>query len=163
MSCLKINSYVESESRFVARNLFNVARIIKRRGPKVWLDLARALFELAIARMHIGLGKDGLNRTLSQLKSSAQPSQDVVGHRLALVERIAFVVPRVASRVPWKSDCLVQALAAQRWLRAARVKSTLSIGVRQLHEAGFEAHAWLSVGNMLVTGGDIAGFDPLPG
>ena len=97
----------------------------------------------------------------SQLKARAEPSPAVIGQPLALVERIAFVVPRVAARVPWKSDCLVQALAAQRWLRSARIKSTLSIGVRQQPDAGFEAHAWLSVGTTLVTGGDIAGFDAL--
>ena len=129
----------------------------------LWLDLARALFELAFARVRIGLWKNGWNKVLSQLKSLAEPSHDVAGHQLALVERIAFVVPRVASRVPWKSDCLVQALAAQRWLRAARIKSTLSIGVREQRAAEFEAHAWLSVGNMLVTGGDLSGFDSLLG
>ena len=163
MNCLKTTSYVESEQRSVARSLLNIVQFIARRGPRVWLDFVRALFELALARVHMGLRKDRLTRTLSQLTGSAEPSQDVVGQRLALVERIAFVLPRVATRVPWKSDCLVQALAAQRWLRAASIKSTLSIGVRGKPPAEFEAHAWLSVGTMLVTGGDIKGFDRLLG
>lgn len=147
----------------MARSLSNVVKIILHQGPKIWLNLARALVELAIARVRIGFWKDGSTKTLSQLKSRAEPSQDVVGSQLALAERIAFVVPRVAARVPWKSDCLVQALAAQRWLRTSRIKSTLSIGVRQQRERGFEAHAWLAVGNLMITGGDIAGFDPMLG
>lgn len=146
----------------MARNLSNVATIFARQGPRFIIDLWRAFFELAIARVRLGFWKDRWNRTLVQLKARSEPSPAVIGDQLAFVERIAFVMPRVASRVPWKSDCLVQALAAQRWLKTARINSTLSLGVRQQPENGFEAHAWLSVGTRLVTGGDIAGFDPLP-
>ena len=31
-----------------------------------------------------------------------------------LVEQVAFAIPRVAKRVPWRADCLVQALAGER-------------------------------------------------
>ena len=128
--------------------------------PWVWADYLNALFELAIARMYISFWQFRWGKASPRLRSKADPSSDVVDHERALVERVACVIPRVAARVPWKSDCLVQALAAQRWLRSARIKSTLSIGIRLQPEERFEAHAWLSVGSMLVTGGEITGFNP---
>jgi hypothetical protein len=67
----------------------------------------------------------------------------------------------MAARVPWRSDCLVQATAAQRWLDRHQIPTQLHIGVRKDHAAGFEAHAWLCHGALIVTGGDISGFVPL--
>jgi hypothetical protein len=78
-----------------------------------------------------------------------------------LVERVAYAIPRVGARVPWRSDCLVQALAARHWLAREGVASNLTIGVR--NEGGFAAHAWLKVGDEVVTGGPIADFAPLFG
>ena len=61
--------------------------------------------------------------------------------------------------MPWRSDCLVQALAAQRWLARKGVPSCLQIGSRKTEMIGFEAHAWLSVGDLVVTGWDIENFE----
>jgi hypothetical protein len=38
-------------------------------------------------------------------------------------------IPRMARLVPWRSDCLVQATAAQCWLRQKGVPTHLHIGV----------------------------------
>lgn len=79
---------------------------------------------------------------------------------LALVERVAFAVPRAAARVPWRADCWVQAMAAQAWLAGEGVASHIYIGVRQ-DRGGFEAHAWLRKDDRIVTGGEVEGFVPL--
>jgi len=67
----------------------------------------------------------------------------------------------MAIRVPWRSDCLIQALAARRWLARAAAPSDVCIGVRK-DEQGFQAHAWLKVGERIVTGGDISSYAELP-
>lgn len=79
----------------------------------------------------------------------------------ALVEQVAYVIPRVAARMPWRADCLVQALAAKRWLGRHDVATTLSLGVPREKAIDFEAHAWLSAGENVVTGGDITSFQQI--
>ena len=78
-----------------------------------------------------------------------------------LVERVAFAIPRVAARMPWRSDCLVQAMAAERWLGRHGIETALFLGVPNNKPAQFVAHAWLMAGERIVTGGDISGYVPL--
>jgi len=130
-------------------------------GPVGWLDMVRASLELALARRLIGA------RTAGDLLRTARGGQPSVASgalspgQLRLVDRVAFSVPRVAERVPWRSDCLVQALAARRWLRRKGIPTILHVGVHKKVPAEFEAHAWLMQGSKIVTGGDIKRFTPL--
>lgn len=128
-----------------------------RRGPRVWRDVLIATCELARANHQFRRtpsGELGLIAGTDQDTSLTRPQQ-------ALVERVAYIIPIMGLRVPWRSDCLVQALAARRWLARGRVKSDLCIGVRKGDE-GFGAHAWLKVGERIVTGGDISTYAELP-
>ena len=114
-------------------------------------DLVRATLELGYARARLGAMPDSAAVPLNMLS----PEQE------GLVARVAHVIPRVAVRLPWRADCLVQATAAQRWLRASGIGSTIHFGVPKEKQAEFEAHAWLTVGTRIVTGGDISGYIPL--
>ena len=131
---------------------------IVRLGPAVWCDCARAVVELAWANRRLG------SQTAHELltlppggpgPSPASPSQ------AALVARVAFVIPRVGAYVPWRSDCLIQALAAQRWLASRAIAAEICIGVRRPPDQQLDAHAWLKAGDTLVTGGDITVYTPL--
>lgn len=113
-------------------------------------DLIRAGVELGIARVRLGALADRAKDSLSALS----PEQE------GLVERVAFVIPRVAARLPWRADCLVQATAARRWLSASGIASTIHFGVPMEKQPAFEAHAWLTVSDRVVTGGDISGYVP---
>lgn len=73
----------------------------------------------------------------------------------ATMARIGYVVPRISDRLPWRSDCLVQAIAAQNWLAAKGAASEIQIGVENPTGGGFGAHAWLMAGSDVVTGGEI--------
>lgn len=119
-------------------------------------DMVRAGLELGLARLRFGSHQA---RALIAAPTSAITKLDA--SQAALVERVAFVVPRVASRLPWRADCLVQALAAQRWLGRHGVTTTLTLGVPSDKPADFEAHAWLTAGDRIVTGGDVSGYVPL--
>jgi len=129
---------------------------------RTWLDLFRAAIELAIARVRLGSQQA---RDLHSVADAAgrQPPPTLDMDRANLVERVAFAIPRAGYRLPWRADCLVQALAAQRWLRRHGIATQLVIGARKPAPAAFAAHAWLKVGERVVTGGDISGYIPLIG
>ena len=118
-------------------------------------DLARSVVELALARLRLG------SLDARRLVDRAAPaSSSLTADQAALANRVAYIVPRVAARLPWRADCLVQALAAQRWLRGAGIMTNIHVGVPNQRPATFEAHAWLTAGELVVTGGDIAKYQP---
>ena len=79
----------------------------------------------------------------------------------AVCEDVEFAIPRMALRVPWRADCLVQALAGQAWLTAQGAPSEIRIGASNSEAEGFAAHAWLACGDRIVLGGDISGYETL--
>ncbi len=119
-------------------------------------DLVRAAIELGLARLRL---KSEHVRTL--IAAPAARHLDLDASQAALVERVKFLIPRVAARLPWRADCLVQALAAQHWLSCHQIDTTLTLGVLRDRPIDFEAHAWLKAGDQIVTGGDITGYVPL--
>jgi hypothetical protein len=67
-----------------------------------------------------------------------------------LVHRVRRAIQAVSGRVPWRSRCLEQALAAKAMLRSRGISSTLYLAVA--HETTLEAHAWVRSGDVCVTG-----------
>ena len=117
-------------------------------------DLVRAVVELGLARLQ-------LKRHRPQFGAASQHAAPIDHRQSALVDRVAYVIPRVAARLPWRADCLVQAMAAQRWLSRAGIATSLTLGVPKDRRPAFEAHAWLSAGGRIVTGGDVSDYVPL--
>jgi hypothetical protein len=66
----------------------------------------------------------------------------------------------MGARVPWKGTCLVQALAAQRWLARRGIASEIVLGARKTRDKSIDAHAWLKAGDRIVVGGDLEGYQP---
>ncbi len=131
----------------------------RRLSPRQWADLARAALELGLARWRLShktvrnaLGPSNGERELAR----RAPNK----HKKELVHRVAFAIPRVSSRVPWRADCLVQALAARRWLDRFGIANELHVGVRSPAGECLDAHAWLTCGGTVVTGGDVATYVP---
>lgn len=79
------------------------------------------------------------------------------------ISRIAYVIPRLSDRLPWRSDCLIQAIAGQNWLKTKGADSEIQIGVENPKDGEFGAHAWLIHNEMIVTGGDISRYNLLLG
>lgn len=127
-----------------------------RAAALAW-DALRALVELGRANRQLrGITvSDLIEGTANAFPGDAMPATD--GRPPLLAERLAYVIPRVGRRLPWRSDCLVQALAARRLLAAGGIASELHIGARKDAQGHFEAHAWLTVGGLVVTGWDIHG------
>jgi len=121
------------------------------RGPRVWADLARAVVELAAARIAVAKDEPARLGLLEHAENGSDAGLAAVEQ--SLVDRVAYAVNVMSLRVPWRSDCLVRAIAARRWLAAGGVGSRIAIGARHDEDGAFMAHAWLMVGERLVTGG----------
>lgn len=143
-----------------ASGLVNRVSKLLHSGPSVWRDCARAVLELAWARYCLATRATSELIETSRSASPVEPPLATQGQE-AIIARIALTVPNVARYMPFRSDCLVQALAARRWLARHGIASGLSIGVRKTEEEPFAAHAWLEAGGVIVTGGDISGYTPL--
>jgi hypothetical protein len=68
-------------------------------------------------------------------------------------DKIAWAI-RVASRYVPQSTCLVQALAARMMLSRVGLSANLHIGVAMAPAKGFQAHAWVELGNKVIIGED---------
>jgi Transglutaminase-like superfamily len=66
---------------------------------------------------------------------------------------VAWSIRAVSRRVPWRSDCLLQAMAATAWLRKAGYAPEFYLGVRSGASGDIEAHAWLTVDGRVLVGG----------
>jgi hypothetical protein len=80
-----------------------------------------------------------------------------------LCDEAGFFINRMAARVPWRSDCLVQALAGQQWLAREGIASEIVVGTAKQADGTFLSHAWLRVDSRIVLGGDISPYSPLLG
>jgi len=120
-----------------------------------WLDIAVAADELAIARFKLGRTRP---RELVPNGSGDEVAGDVRPATIEHLDRVRLAIARASRFVPWRADCLVQAMAARRWLHRHGIPTILSIGVAAATGPDFEAHAWLSHGGHIVTGGDVTRF-----
>jgi hypothetical protein len=124
-------------------------------APRDWIDLAVAATELALARARLAMS--GSSALLQRAAAAGSPTREEDER----VERVRLAIARVSHRLPWRADCLVQAVAAQHWLRRLGVETSLHIGIPGERRDRFEAHAWLMHGDEVVTGGDVRDYLPL--
>ena len=123
-----------------------------------WRDrglLLEALLALAAARAALLLIPfRRLTPLLGPARTQAQTVPTLT--QAAHARRIGWAVAAVASRTPWRSRCLTQALAATALLRRRRIPSTLYLGVAKSAEPpqDLTAHAWVRCGEHPITGGD---------
>ena len=123
-----------------------------------WLDLAVAALELGRARLR--LARIDAAALLEGAAAGATAGRSPAGQD-SRVARVSKAIARASHRLPWRTDCLVQALAAQSWLRRYSLESQIVIGAKERVQDPFEAHAWLTCGDVVVTGGDVGGYAPL--
>ena len=123
--------------------------------PRAILELIRARLVLARIEPQQILDLNTQTKALCSRDCHWVIQQDVA------IEAITFLLPRIGARLPWRSDCLVQALAAQRWLATYYIASKIEIGVRRDANSKFLAHAWLIQGGKVVLGGETRDFSRL--
>jgi len=70
---------------------------------------------------------------------------------ISQVSRVRWAVAVAARHLPWDPVCLPQAVTAQWMLRRRGIASTLYLGADPAR--GYDAHAWVRAGAVIVTGG----------
>ena len=115
--------------------------------------MAIAAKELLLARVRHATRPTGQivrelrQRSLQNANNSACTACDID------IQRLSWAISVAAARVPWRSDCLIQAMAAVRWLRRHHLLADFHLGVAKDEQGGLKAHAWLCYGDLTVTGG----------
>jgi hypothetical protein len=107
-----------------------------------WLCWARWIVRMAPFRWiapHLGR-----RMTESPMVVSAKERQ--------LASRIQWAIQAVVRHAPIKFVCLPQALAAQWMLRRRRLAGTLYLGLLWQEREKMQAHAWVRVGEHILTG-----------
>ena len=126
-----------------------------------WRYLAQASVELLAARYRFStLSPESILRAL-QDRSSPVPHEQINRRAAIDVERVSWAITLAARYVPWRSDCLIQVMAADRWLRRHGLCADFHLGVAKDVDGGLKAHAWLCYGGLTVTGGRYDEFAPL--
>jgi Transglutaminase-like superfamily len=108
--------------------------------------LIEALLHLAAARLALGVLPFRMYERLLKTRSTTDP-----GLHATTARAVGSAVHRIAGIVPWRSDCLIQATAAQWMLRRRKVPTRLHIGVAP-EQAAVSAHAWLVYESHVLTG-----------
>ena len=116
--------------------------------------LAIAVKELFIARVRHSTTQAGT--LIQELRSRQSPIARAVGAPMKALDvgRLSWAIGAAAAHVPWRADCLVRAMAAERWLRRHGMQPEFCLGVVLRPETGLSAHAWLQCGGIAVTGGE---------
>ncbi|MGP6089483.1 lasso peptide biosynthesis B2 protein [Antarctobacter jejuensis] len=123
------------------------------------IDVAWAMVLLGRARLRTRRG--GLAEA-AQSGDQQAPWPPLTDAQRQAIDRTTWAIAVAARFVPWRSDCLVQALAARAMLAAHGVDSRLVIGVPRQMGDRFEAHAWLLSHGVTVTGGQVARYNAFP-
>jgi len=130
----------------------SVTRKLRRFGELSLADkwlLLRAIAHLAIARIKLAVVP--FRRLSARLSTESdairtEPDPDIL-------RRIGFAVSVAANHVPWRSDCFPQTIAAHNLLKRYGYDSTIHFGVERAGEDVLNGHAWLTCGEIIVTGG----------
>lgn len=123
-----------------------------------YLRAAEALCGLGAARLVLAMLPYRVWRRVLDLEAKGAAAQSVVAERDVLrARRVGHSITRVAALVPFRSDCLPQAIAARFMLWRRRIPSTAKLGARADPDTGaLELHVWVTVGTNSVIGGKSA-------
>ena len=74
-----------------------------------------------------------------------------------IAREVGWAVRAAAPKTPWKSACLAQALAGKWMLGRRGMHGTIRLGVAKAADGSLQAHAWLCLGDSILTGGGTVG------
>ncbi|MGD8781905.1 MAG: lasso peptide biosynthesis B2 protein [Ignavibacteria bacterium] len=69
--------------------------------------------------------------------------------------KTGILIQKTVRFIPWNIKCLTRAVVGKFILKQKKIRSTLYLGVKK-DNAKMEAHAWLRVGNKIITGKEVA-------
>lgn len=124
-------------------------------SPRQHAYLVKAVLHLGRARIDFGRkpAKDILDAL--QMKETARAT--AIAAYPVDVAMLSWAIKAAASGVPWRSDCLIQSMATDRWLRRCGIVPDFRLGVSPCGEGTLLAHAWVELDGVVLTGGDDIG------
>ena len=147
-----------ARSRLTPRLLRRFAEV----GPRRRAQLAEAVSWLLIARLaltcvpfprlarHLGTFVHPTDDRALKAKSNASAAHT------RMAEQVGWAVTCAARYVPFRADCLPQAMAARMMLRRRGVSSVLHFGAAKVQQRPLDSHAWLDAAGIKVTGYPLA-------
>jgi hypothetical protein len=132
-------------------NLRNDFRTARRTSAKEWRLLVEAAVLLGVARLAVWFVP--FRRLAAHLGDEMveSPAVDTEELRAAALP-IGWAVRTLGRRLPWMSQCLVQAVAVTWMLQRRRLPSTLYFGLAKDDDGTLKAHAWVRSGEKILTG-----------
>jgi hypothetical protein len=122
-------------------------RISRGRRGRLW----EALVALAIARVAMAILP--FRRIAAWLGTPGTESPaTATAEDIRVAKEIGWAVDVLGRRVPWDGRCLARALAATGMLRRRGLEGTVIFGARWSESSCLDAHAWLRLGSLIVTG-----------
>jgi hypothetical protein len=124
-----------------------------RHSPQEHHLLAEAALALVLATIAVRTLPFRRTARFAGLSEGATASEVTI-EQLACAERVGRAVRAVASRTPWTSTCLMEAVAGAALLRRRRIPAEVHFGVAKdsARPDGLAAHAWLTCGGRVLTG-----------
>lgn len=83
---------------------------------------------------------------------SEEKEEEKAGAKKNSLKLIGHAVRRACRNVPWKTRCLVEAMAVKRMLHRKKIECTIYLGVAKENNGRMSAHAWLKSGDTIITG-----------
>ncbi len=108
----------------------------------LWISLKARFLIMFSSLNHYGYK---LGEYREESPEDIDPFEDKTGYK------IKHAVRRIAKNVPWRCNCMEQAIIAKKMLNHRNIKSTLYLGVMK-NEQDMLAHAWVRCGNRIITG-----------
>lgn len=118
--------------------------------------IAEVILGLFAARMLIKLVPfRWWRQTLGTINEAEQHAQiDLSPKQLKMALDIGRMIKRLAAKQKFEAVCFPQAMTARWILKRRGIGSSIVLGSRQDAETGLAMHAWLKVGDHVVTGRD---------
>ena len=71
---------------------------------------------------------------------------------LLVIDSVHKTIRRCSIYLPFKENCLIDAIVAKKMLKKRNIGSTIYLGAALLNKTRLIAHAWLRSGSVIITG-----------
>ena len=96
-----------------------------------------------------------------QQEGSPHAAHSLTPEAKKYIWNISWMLPTISQRLPWRSDCTIQSIAAHTLLARRNINSDFYVGVRKDEQNGLLAHSWLTCQGVYVTGYSEQKFSPI--
>ena len=113
----------------------------------------RAATALLRARLMLASSSPKLVMARLQAHNGPPGNEHAAEADRAWLRDAAWAIQGMAPRLPWRTDCLVRVLAAERLVRRRGLVPRINFQAGRDAAGRFEAHAWLQCGGIAISGG----------